>query len=135
MFLNFLTKEEKPQFLKLAILAANINGSLEAEEIELINRYQREMDTSMEPTELGSDYNEESVFRFFCESEKSHKKIVLFEIIGLLTCDSSFDEDEKRFVIRLSNAIGLSTDDFECISQLALRYFDIVVEIAVSIFA
>lgn len=134
MFLNLLTKEEKLNFFNLAVIAANINGSLEDEEKELLNGYQREMNISLEPTEFDSDYSEESIFGFFSTSEKSHKKIVLFEIIGLLTCDSLFDEDERRFVFRLSNAIGLSADDVDTISQLALRYFDIVVEIANSIF-
>lgn len=134
MFLNMLTKEEKQGYLNLAVIAANINGSLEEEEKELIRAYQREMDIPLESTALASCYDEDTVFRSFSSSEKSHKKIVLFEIIGLLTCDSSFDEDEKRFVFRLSNAIGLSTDDVDTISEMALRYFDLVVEIADSIF-
>ena len=130
MFLNLLNTEEKHQFLNLAVIAAQINGSLDDEELELISGYQREMDIALESSVLGSDLNEGSVFHFFSESEKSHKKIVLFEIIGLLACDSSFDEDERRFVLRFSNAIGLSVDDVDIISQLSLRYFDIVTEIA-----
>ena len=135
MFLNLLSKEEKQNFINLAIIAANINGSFETEEKELIKGYQREMDISMESIVLDSNDNEESVFHFFAASEKSHKKIVLFEIIGLLTCDSSFDEKEKDFVFRLSKAIGLSADDVDTLSQFALRYSDIVIDIADSIFA
>lgn len=134
MFLNLLNEEEKPQFLSLAIIAAHINGSLEDEELELINGYQREMNISLGSSVLGPDLNEKSVFHFFSEVEKSHKKIVLFEIIGLLACDSSFDEDERRFILRFSDAIGLSADDVDTISQLSLRYFDIVTEIADCIF-
>ena len=135
MFLNLLSKEEKQNFINLAIIAANINGSFETEEKELIKGYQREMDISKESIVLDSNDNEESVFHFFAASEKSHKKIVLFEIIGLLTCDSSFDEKEKDFVFRLSKAIGLSADDVDTLSQFALRYSDIVIDIADSIFA
>ena len=134
MYLNFLTKEEKRQYLNLAIIAANSNDSFEDKEKEFISGYQREMGISLEPAEFGPEDNEESVFRFFSMSEISHKKIVLFEILGLLSCDSKFDENEKRFVFRLINAIGLSADDVDTISQLASRYFDIVAEIASSIF-
>ena len=134
MFLNLLTNEEKHHFLSLAALAANINGSLAEEEEELINSYRREMNLSAESVAIDSDHSEESVFGFFAASEKSHKKIVLFEVVGLLTCDSSFDDDERSFVCRLSQAIGLSADETDTISQLALRYFDVVVEIASSIF-
>ena len=134
MFLIFLTEEEKEQYLNLAVIAANTNGSLEEDEKEMINGYLREMNISLESTELCSNCSEDYVFRFFSASERSHKKIVLFEIIGLLACDRSFDEDEKRFVLRLSKAIGLSSEEVDAISQLALQYFDIVVEIASNIF-
>ena len=135
MFLNLLTEEEKHEYLNLAAIAAHTNGSLEEDEKELINAYQREMGIS-DPV-LDTDwsvYSEEPIFRFFSASEKSHKKIVLFEIMGLLMSDSSFDEAEKNFVFRLSEAIGLSAAEVDSISQLALQYLNLVIEIADSLF-
>lgn len=135
MFLNLLNEEEKHNYLNLAVIAAHTNGSLEEDEKDLIKVYQREMGIS-DPV-LDTDwsvYSEESAFHFFSASEKSHKKIVLFEIIGLLMCDSSFDEAEKRFVFRLSEAIGLSAAEVDSVSQLASQYLNLVIEIADNIF-
>ena len=134
MFLYMLTDEEKQQYLNLAVIAVHINGALEDEEKKFIEGYQREMEISVGPTLFDSIPDEESVFYFFSSSEKSHKRIVLFELIGLLTCDRVFDEEEKNFILRLCSALGLSADEIDSISQLALRYFDIITEIASSIF-
>ena len=134
MFLNMLTKEEKQQYLNLSVIAAHINGTLEDEEKKIIEGYQREMGISVEPAIFDSVLEEESVFHFFSSSEKSHKRIVLFELIGLLTCDRVLDDDEKHFILRLCSAIGLSADEIDTVSQLALRYFDIIAEIASNLF-
>ncbi len=135
MFLNLLTQEEKEQYLLLAVIAANINGCLEDEEKKIIEGYRREMDISVDPSVFDSDPDEESVFHFFSMTGKPHKRIVLFELIGLLTCDRVLDEKETSFLIRFCSAIGLSADEIDTVSQLALRFFDIVAEIAGSLFS
>ena len=106
MFLNMLNEQEKQEYLNLVVLAAHINGVLEDEEKIMIRGYQREMGLTNDAIPVCSELDEASVFRGFSESEVSHKKIVLFELIGLLLCDNEYDEDETRFVIRFCDAAG-----------------------------
>lgn len=134
MLLNLLTKEEKRQYINLAVIAAHINGSLEDEEKKMIEGYQREMAISVEPEIFNSVPDENSVFQFLSSSERSHKRIILLELIGLLTCDRVFDEEEKNFVFRLCKAIGLSAEEIDNISRLALQYFQVITEITNNIF-
>ena len=134
MFLNMLNEQEKQEYLNLVVLAAHINGVLEDEEKIMIRGYQREMGLTNDAIPVCSELDEASVFRGFSESEVSHKKIVLFELIGLLLCDNEYDEDETRFVIRFCDAAGMPLDEAETISQLAVRYFNVITEIAESIF-
>ena len=133
MFLNLLQEEEKYNYLQLAMKAAHINGVFEEEEKKLINAYQREMNIIGNITEY--DQQEEiAVFRTFAESELSHKKIVLFELIGFLSSDSDFDDDEKAFVARFCNETGMSVENIEIISQSVAKYYSVISEIAELIF-
>lgn len=135
MFLNMLTTEEKYHYLNLAEIAANINGTVEDEEREFIDGYKREMNISSDVIPEGIGTDEESIFRFFSASELSHKRIVLFEMIGLLTCDRELDDEESHFIFRLFNGIGLSADEVDTISELSVCYYDIITEIAKTLFA
>ena len=126
MFLNLLNESEKHVFISLAIRAAESNGVVEKEEIELINDYCREMMLNKIDVEKYIPESMENIVEILSSSEKSHKKIVLFEIMGLLNVDSEFDEKEKNFIYEFGLQIGIKNEELDQLRGSLDRYLKVV---------
>ena len=126
MLLNLLNENEKHTFISLAIKAAESNGVVENEEVELISDYCREMILDNININEYSTMTLENIAEKISSSQKSHKKIILFEIMGLLCVDKVFDEEEKKFIYDFATKIGLEKDEMNKINSLLDQYLDVV---------
>lgn len=127
MFLDRLKNEEKKAFMVIADHAAKINGIIEEQEKRLLSEYCKELQISDYETE---SMGYEDAVSLFATVEHSGKRILIFEILGLLYADGIFDDKEKRFIIELTQSIGLDKNEFDRILVSLDRYIESVTEIS-----
>lgn len=125
MFLNKLTLLEKESFISLGVHAANANGFFDDKEYAMIEEYCKEMGIAF--FDARKVKKMEEIINVFRES--ANKKMVLFEVLGLLYADGSYDDKENVFVQDFAKKIGLSSDDVEQQNNLIVKYLDLVKEI------
>ena len=128
MFLNKLNADEKVMFINLANHAAMANGVIDEEEVKLMKEYCKEMDVSYDAINPGITM--ERIIDFLRQAEKSHQRIILFELIGLMYAEGEFDDDEKRFVLDFSGKVGISRDELAHQISLVNRYMKVLQEIS-----
>lgn len=105
MFLDMLNKDEKEWFLDLAIKAAEANGDVAQEETQMLRTFAAELNI---PARTKTDRELNDILKDFSDnSSKKSKKIVLFEIIGILFADSEFDDEEKKYLDKVTTALDL----------------------------
>ena len=126
MFLDRLKSEEKKAFMVIANHAAEINGVVEEQEKQLLSEYCLELQISGNEAE-GMKYEE--AVPLFALAERSKKRILIFEILGLLYADGVFDDEEKQFIVELTQSIGLNKNEFDRILASLDRYIESVTEI------
>lgn len=131
MFLNRLTEQEKEDFYYLAVKAAEVNGVVEDEEKELISEYCREM--MIDIPEKPDGISIEELKKRFSLASDSHKRITVFELLGLMYVDGVFDEEEKSFVNAFVKGINMSEDVFASVIHCVDRYVETVTEISETI--
>lgn len=127
MLLNKLTDVEKDAFISLSIHAANANGVFAEEEKALIQDYCKEMGIAF--FDPDSVISLEELKRIYADSSTDHKKIVLFELMGVVYADGNYDKEEKMFINEFAEAIGLSDNDVEVQTNLMKKYIAILGEI------
>lgn len=128
MFLNQLTPLEKEAFVSLGVNAAKANGEFATEERAMIKEYCKEMEIPFFDAEEAKTADDiESVFK---TSTESHKRIALFELLGLMVADGSYDNMEKDFVLDFATKVGLSENDIYKLYELLKKYLDLVKEIS-----
>jgi len=127
MFLNQLTMLEKESFISLSIHAAKANGIFADEEYAMLEEYCKEMGIAF--FDANNVKSLEQVFDVYKDSDEKNKKIVLFEILGLLFSDGAYDDLEKKFAIDFAEKVGLSKEIVEMQTELLIRYLDLVKEI------
>lgn len=128
MFLSQLTSDEKEAFISLAVNAARANGEIADEEHAIIEDYCREMGISFFDSENAKSVND--IIFIFQNSPVRHKKIVVFELLGLLVVDGDYDKKEKNFVKKFAAQIGISDDDLDKQAELIRKYMALVREIS-----
>lgn len=111
MYLNFLTEEEKFNFMKMAYLVVNIDGDFAQEEKNLINQYEQEMDLEiiLKNDEIES-LDVDHVIESFDSSNHQDKKIILTELLGLVLSDEKFEAREKEFVDKFIKYHNITND-------------------------
>lgn len=92
MFLNALNQEDKKKFLELLYKIANCDGEYAEEEAEIIRNYQLELGIS----EIPETATQAELIAYFGEAMETVRKIVLFEIYGLITSDDTIAADERH---------------------------------------
>ena len=128
MFLNRLTPLEKEAFISLGVNAAKANGEFVAEERAMIKEYCKEMEIPFFDAEDAKTADDiEAVFK---SSTECHKKIALFELLGLMVADGSYDNMEEDFVLDFAKRIGLSENDVNILYEFLKKYLDLVKEIS-----
>lgn len=111
MFLHLLNNEQKELFLDLAIKAAEANGVVELEEKNLLKAFSIEMQIpSRYKTEKTTD---EILAQLSKISNEREKKILSFELIGILLADGTYDDKEKVFITQISEQSNIPIDEIE----------------------
>ena len=127
MFLNKLTDQEKEAFISLSIHAANADTVFVEEEKALIQDYCKEMGIVF--FDSSSIMPLEELKKIYADSSINNKKIVLFELLGLVYVDGKYDNEEKNFINEFAEAIGLSAEEVAVQTKLIEKYIAILGEI------
>ena len=127
MFLDLLTNEEKEWFMDLAIKAVESNGKIAKEETVMLRTFANEMKIS--PRSSTNEELKTILQNFENNSSKKSKRIVLFELIGILFADNEFDDLERNFLSEVSNSFEIAeSDKNEMISEIS-KYSELFNEI------
>lgn len=125
MFLQVMNIEEKEKFLELVYKVANIDGEYAEEEQEIINSYKNELGLS-EVSET-SDIN--GLVQYFSVKADEMKKIVLFEIIGLIDADDKIEKEEADVLEKMSASFGLDKSVIDKIKAVAKKLQEVYDEV------
>ena len=127
MFLNQLTDSEKAAFISFSVHAANSDDVFADEEKVMINEYCKEME--LDYPDKDNIMSMEDIMAVLSKSDIHNKKIVMFEILGLVYSDGEYAEEEKRFVNTYAKEIGLTEEDVKKQTELIIRYLGLLKEI------
>ena len=115
MFLNSMSTDEKGHFLELAYKLAQIDGNYAEEEEEIINSYKAELGI----TDIGDTGSVDELIDFFATKDEPVKKIVLFELYGMICADSKIEESEKDVLEKIKTKFGISESLVKQIVEVA----------------
>jgi hypothetical protein len=124
MFLNYLTKENKENFLKLCVCAAMANEVFSEEEKETFDLYCREMGLETHIPDM-SENVDDLIAKIFSSTRMDEKNIIALEILSLLKCDGVYDDDEKIFMDKLAKGLRISDDKILKLEYLLDKYIEI----------
>ena len=125
MFLQVMNKEEKEKFMELVYKIANIDGEYAEEEQEIIDSYKNELGLYEIPETSSVD----GLIEYFSKKEKEMKKIVLFEIIGLINADDKVEKEEGVALNKISECFGLDEKIINKIENVAKKLQDVYDEV------
>ena len=66
----------------------------------------------------------EEVISIYSGSSEQNKKIAVLEIIGLMFADGGYDDEEKAFVNKFAEGIGVSLDSVQKCEDALGKYID-----------
>lgn len=131
MFLNQLTAKEKEAFISLSMHVANANGVIEESERLMMLEYCKEMDIPHEDADNNMSVDE--IVAVFSKSDIKNKKIMMFEILGLVYSDGVYDQAEKNFIKGYAEKVGISQEVVNKQTELIVKYLDLLKQIAETI--
>lgn len=123
MFLHLLNNEQRELFLDLAIKATEANGVVEIEEKNMLKAFSIEMQIPFRYTTKKT--TDEILSRLSDITTEKEKKILSFELIGILLADGIYDEEEKTFMIQISERANISMDVIEKMINVLDEYRNI----------
>lgn len=115
MFLNSMSNDEKERFLELSYKLAQVDGNYAEEEDEIINSYKAELGI----TDIGDTGSIDELIDFFATRNEPVKKIVIFELYGMICADSKIEELEKDVFEKLKTKFGVSEELVKQITEVA----------------
>jgi len=128
MFLSELTKEERHVFLKLAFHLTTVDGEIDDLERKVLETYCFEADIHFSE----SDYKtlDDATVISLAESIKDNKskRIILIELFSLAYVNGEFHENEKRFMLTLSETFGLSDNEIKALESWSQRMVNLIDE-------
>ena len=128
MFLSELTKEERHVFLKLAFHLTTVDGEIDDLERKVLETYSFEADIHFSE----SDYKtlDDATVISLAESIKDNKskRIILIELFSLAYVNGEFHENEKRFMLTLSETFGLSDNEIKALESWSQRMVNLIDE-------
>lgn len=104
MYLELLTPDERRTFLDLAYQAVEVDGEVAPQEQEMIDSYRNEC---MLPDYVRSDRTIEQNLEALKQSERSHRKIVLLELIGLWSADNVWKDEELAMMDKVAKELAI----------------------------
>ena len=115
MFVHVMGKEEREKFLELIYKIANIDGDYVAEEEELIDSYKAELELS----DIKDTDTIEEIIDYFSSKSESIRKIVLFEVYGMINADGKIDNSEEKLFNLSQEKFGISEQQTKAIINVA----------------
>lgn len=115
MFLHSMSTYEKERFLELAYKLAKIDGNYAEEEEEIINNYKAELSI----VDIGDTGNIDDLIDFFATRNEPVKKIVLFELYGIICADNKIEESEKDVFKKIKTKFGISEELAKQITEIS----------------
>ena len=103
MFTNLFNEEEKKNFLELVYRIASCDGEYEDEEKELVNSYKKELGIDTVPDTSSMD----QLISYFSDKSESLKRIVFFELYGMVMADGKIDNEESAVVEEIEKKFNL----------------------------
>ena len=134
MFLNRLTEDEKKGFLILAKCAAQSNGEFAVEELMILRSYCGEMGIDEAFINMIPDVAMKEVAKGFKVSSEANKRIILFELLGMMHADGTYDAAEKKFINSFAKEIGIKRKTITNLDRMMGEYTELVAHIAEEIF-
>ncbi len=115
MFVQVMEKEEREKFLELIYKIANIDGDYVEEEEELIDSYKAELELS----DIKDTDTIEEIIDYFSSKSESIRKIVLFEVYGMINADGKIDISEEKIFNLSQEKFGISEQQTKAIINVA----------------
>jgi len=115
MFLNSMKDDEKERFLELAYKMARIDGNYAEEEDEIISSYKAELGID----NIGDTGSIDELIDFFANRNESVKKIVFFEIYGMICADNKIEKSEEKIFEKIKIKFAISKEIVNQIIQVA----------------
>lgn len=115
MFATLFTTEEKVKFLALVYACAKCDGTYTEDEEELVNSYKRE---------LGIESIDESapldtLIDYFGEKPPQIRKIVFFEIYGMVMSDDKIAKEEMAIMGMMKERFAMDDETYNRIIDAA----------------
>lgn len=120
MFLYSITDKQKELFMKLAIKAAEANGIVDLQEKNMLKAYGIEM--GIKPTYETDATTEEIVNELKSLCDDKTRRIIIFEILGIMISDSEYDEQEKEFVENITEVFSIPKEQKDQMFTLLNEY-------------
>ena len=115
MFLNVLNTEEKEKFLELIYKIASVDGDFSEDEEEIVNNYKIEL----EVFEIKDTGTIEELLSYFGTKDESIRKLVLFEVYGMICADGKIEQTEEKIFEYSKNVLGLTQEQIKDITEVA----------------
>lgn len=106
MFAKLLNQEEKEKFLELIFKIANCDNTFTEEEEELIDNYKLELGLN----EIKNTASMSALIDYFGEKQDQIKKVVFFELYGMIMADGYIAAEEESIMRQLKSKFGLSEE-------------------------
>lgn len=125
MFLNILGKNEKNNFLELAIIAIQADGVINSSESAILETYRMEMGIHEYKIE-NKDYDQ--LVTSFQVSSKKVKKAIMIELAGVMCGDDDFNETERNWIEKLGINLGFRDTETRKMIRWAEDFNDLLKE-------
>lgn len=112
MFLTTLNKNEKEEFLSLAVAVIKADGIVDEAEKELLNAYATEMQVNLNDIAIQDDV-ENVITSVANNSTEATKRTVFIELLALAFADGDYAAEEKEIVQKVAQGFGLKPDFVE----------------------
>lgn len=110
-----MNQAEKEKFLELIYKIAQCDDEYSEEEEDLLNNYKIELGLQ----DVNDTDTLEGLVNFFAVKSKELKKIVFFELYGMIMADSKIEEKEAALIEMIEAAFGLPKSQYVDIIAVA----------------
>lgn len=131
MFLKVFNQEDRSNFLELASFVAHCDGNYSEEEEKIINNYKIELEMNEIPNN-GKTLSD--LITYFAGRTEMIRKVVLFEIYGLILADSKTADKEQEILNQFDSEFQLSTQNKKIIKSLVVKLQNVYDEIYDTLF-
>ncbi|MDD3191372.1 MAG: hypothetical protein PHP41_01325 [Bacilli bacterium] len=107
MFLSLLSKEEKNYFIDLITKLVSVDGAVNENEMQVINRLKYEMGEDAQRYRK-SNLSLEKLIEYFAGKTKSTKNLVFMNLISASLYDEWYSVEEHFLIEEVQQAFGLS---------------------------